>query len=136
MMGSEDRALQYLDRALEAYLDSAGHGEVHYWHHLADFYSDVCPDGAEAVKWARKDVELRSNFNTQAAMGLALHVAGCSAEGVGWIDRALESGVQDAHVFSQAARVYRGAGRDVEAEEFERSATRINPHAGRFHVHR
>ena len=136
MMGSEDRAHSYLDRALEAYLTSAERGEVHYWHHLSDFYSDVRPDGVEAVKWARKDVELRSNFNTQAAMALALHVAGRSLEGAEWIDRALASGVQDAHVFSQAALVYRGAGREMEAEEFGRAAARINPHAERFHVHR
>ena len=135
MMGLESEARPFLDRAEAAYLESAARGEVHYWHHLSDFYSDVRVDPEAAVKWAGKDLELRSNFNTQVAMGLALHVAGKSGEGVAFIEQALGSGVQDAHLFHQAAVVYRGAGRALDAERCE-AAARWNPMAGRFHVHR
>lgn len=136
MMGLEQRAKPFLDVALTAYLESAARGDVHYWHHLSDFYSDVRPDGAEAVKWAQKDLDLRSNFNTQTAMGLALHVAGRQAEALEWIERALASGVQDAHIFGHAATVYRAAGKTAEADRYEGAAACINPQGNRFHVHR
>ena len=135
-MDSPGQASPYLDRALGLYLESATRGEVHYWHHLSDYYSDVRIDGAQAVEWARRDLDLRQNFNTQAAMALALHVAGRPAEGLAWIEKALASGVVDAHLFSTAAQVYRGAQRESDAQRYEAAALRINPHAGRFHVHR
>jgi len=123
-MDEPEKADAYLDRARDIYLESAERGEVHYLHHLSDFFSDVRPDGVQAVKWARKDLELRENFNTQAAMALALHVDGQHIEAVEWMNHALASGVKDAHIFSQASIIYQGA------------AGRINPHAERFHVHR
>lgn len=135
-MGSPDRADAFLDRALAAYLESANRQEVHYWHHLSDFYSDVRPDGVQAVQWAAKDLKLRSNFNTQVAMGLALHVAGHSVEGLPWVQQAMASGVRDAHVYSQASTVFRGACKLADAERYERAAAQMNPYFGRFHVHR
>lgn len=51
-----DQAEPWFERALGAYLASAHDGGVHYYHHLADFYSDVRQDGAKAIKWARRDV--------------------------------------------------------------------------------
>ena len=135
-MGAPAKAWDFLYRALSAYLESAERGDVHYWHHLSDFYSDVRPNADEAVKWARKDLELRENFNTQAAMALALHVAGRHAEALQWIESALASGVRDAHIFGHAAAVYHAAGRVSEAARYTLEAARINPHADRFHVHR
>jgi tetratricopeptide (TPR) repeat protein len=135
-MGEPEKAAPYLDRACDIYLESAERGEVHYLHHLADFFSDVRPDGAQAVKWAQKDLELRQNFNTEAAMALALHVNGHHNEALVWIERSLGSGVQDAHIFSQATAIYRAAGRERAATECEAAAARINPNAERFHVHR
>ena len=135
-MGRPAEAGAFLDRAEADYLESAGRGEVHYWHHLSDFYSDVRVDAEAAVLWAGRDLELRSNFNTQGAMGLALHVAGRSAEAASFVDLALESGAQDAHLFSLAAVVYRGAGKVDAAERCASAGARINPWAGRFHVHR
>ena len=69
---------------------------MHYCHHLADYYSDVVEDGAEAVKWAHKDLRLRENFATQAALAWALYRDGQFGDAVYWIDRALASGVVDA----------------------------------------
>jgi tetratricopeptide (TPR) repeat protein len=38
LSGCSEMALQWKQRALAAYLESARRGEVHYYHHLADYY--------------------------------------------------------------------------------------------------
>src|SRR5205807_9443623 len=94
------------EKALSSYLESARRGHVHYYHHLADFYSDVLEDGPEAVKWARKDAELRWNFSTQAALAWACYRDGRSTEALATMNLALASGVSDAHLFFQASLIY------------------------------
>ena len=136
MMEQRSKAASFLDQAEAAYLESAHRGEVHYWHHLSDFYSDVRPDPGEAVKWAAKDLALRENFNTQAAMGLACSIAGDHLEAIKWMERALSSQVRDAHIFTQAARIYRAANQIPQADDFDQTTAKLNPHAERFHVHR
>ena len=66
-----DAARYWRERRYAGYLQSAQRGEVHYYHHLADYYSDVAKDGTEAVSWARADLQLRENFSTQAALAWA-----------------------------------------------------------------
>ncbi len=107
--GDHDRAQQLFTRALNEYLDSAERGEVHYYHHLTEYFADVAHDGEEAVKWARKDIELRDNFNTQTALAWALHCAGQSAAAVPYIERAIQSGVKSAAISRKAARIMQGA---------------------------
>ena len=58
LAGRSGPAAYWKERALTAYLQSAQRGEVHYYHHLVDYYTDVAEDGAEAVKWADKDLQL------------------------------------------------------------------------------
>ncbi|MFL6212541.1 MAG: tetratricopeptide repeat protein [Blastocatellia bacterium] len=135
-MGKPDEAQTWLDQTLAAYLESAAKGEVHYYHHLADFYTDVREDGVEAVRWARKDVELRRNAWTLAALAVALHRNAQLAEAVTLMDDALASGVIDAHLFFKAAEVYRAAGRTAEGERYWQQAAEFNPHYRNFHVHR
>ena len=55
LAGASAPAVYWKQRALTGYLQSTQRGEVHYYHHLADYYSDVAKDGAEAVIWAYKD---------------------------------------------------------------------------------
>jgi tetratricopeptide (TPR) repeat protein len=136
MLGRHARAKSCRVIARAAYLQSARRGGVHYYHHLADFYADVIEDGAEAIRWARKDIELRQNFSTQAALAWALYRDGRFAEAVEAIDLALASGVKDAHLFSQAATIYRAAGRIDESAAYLQMAAAINPNHGSFHVHR
>jgi tetratricopeptide (TPR) repeat protein len=133
-MGSPERAEPWLERAGAAYLASARRGEVHYYHHLVDFYADVRGDGAEAVRWARKDLELRQNFSTWAALAWALYRDGRLPEAVDAVDRALASGATDAHLFHRAGVIRRAAGGD--GEEFLRTADEMNPRRGDFHDHR
>jgi tetratricopeptide (TPR) repeat protein len=136
LLGQPDRAKTWNQKALAAYLDSAQRGDVHYYHHLADFYSDVREDGEEAVKWARLDIELRRNFSTLAALAWALYRAGKFAEALTTMDQALASGVTDAHLFFQAALIHQSAGGNGNGERYLQLAEEINPDHRSFHVHR
>ena len=124
------------DRALAAYLESAGRGEVRYYHHLARFYADVRQDGAEAVKWARKDAELRPHFVTQDGLAWALYRDGefaAALESDG--QAALASGVKDAHVFFHAGIISLAAGRTAEAKQFLKMVAEMDPGYENFHAH-
>jgi tetratricopeptide (TPR) repeat protein len=136
LIGRHSRAKSNRVMARAAYLQSAHRGGVHYYHHLVDFYADVDDDGAEALVWARKDIALRENFSTQASLAWALYRCGRFAEAVEAIDRALTTGVKDAHLLSQAATIYRAAGRVDESDRCLQMAAAINPHHDSFHVHR
>ena len=109
-------------RALTAYLQSAQRGEVHYYHHLVDYYTDVAEDGTEAVKWAYEDLQLRENFATQAALAWALYRDGRFGEAVHWIERALASGVVDALLQFRAGEIYSAAGNEVEGRSLRKRA--------------
>jgi tetratricopeptide (TPR) repeat protein len=126
-----DAARYWQGRALAGYLQSAQRGEVHYYHHLADYYADVAQDGAAAVTWARADLRLRENFATQAAIAWAHYRNGEFDEARSWIDRALASGVTDAHLFSRAAKIYG----EVDGRHFLERANKLNPLVESFHFH-
>ena len=135
LAGRSAPAVYWKHRALQAYLESARRGEVHYYHHLVDYYTDVAKDGAQAVKWANKDLQLRENFATQAAFAWALYRDGQFCEAVRWIDRALASGVVDAHLHFRAGQIYSAAGDDIRGRDHLQRATRLNPAVDDFHVH-
>jgi tetratricopeptide (TPR) repeat protein len=135
LTGQDERAYPQLQQALAAYLESARRGGVHYWHHLADYYADVARDGAQAVAWARKDLRLRENFATQAAQAWAYYRDARYAEARDWIDRALSSGAETAHLFRQAGRIYMAAGQEAEARRFRDRALLLNPAVDKFHLH-
>jgi tetratricopeptide (TPR) repeat protein len=129
------RARSWHRRALTAYLQSAQRSEVHYYHHLADYYSDVAKDGNQAVRWAQADLRLRENFSTQAALAWAYYRNGQLDEASDWIDRALASGAVDPHLFSRAAKIHAGAGNIEAGRTYMERATRLNPSIDRFHMH-
>jgi tetratricopeptide (TPR) repeat protein len=135
LAGRGEPAAYWKERALTAYLQSARRGEVHFYHHLVDYYTDVVEDGAEAVKWAHKDVRLRENFATQAALAWSLYRDGQFGDAVRWIDRALASGVLDARLYFWAGEIYRAAGNEVEGRELRQRAIARNPAVAGFHVH-
>ena len=134
--GDPARARPWFERALDAYLDSARGGGVHFYHHLADFYSDVYVDGAEAVRWARRDIALRENFSTQAALAWALYRDGQVEEARLMMRKSLSSGATDARLFANASTIHKAAGDEAEAEKYLRAASELNPRHGNFHVHR
>ena len=102
---------------------------------LADYYADVATDGAEAVKWAGKDQQLRENFNTQAALAWAFYRDGRFDEARRWIERALASGAVDAHLFLRAAQIYAASGSGADGQNFVERAMRLNLAVDKFHVH-
>jgi tetratricopeptide (TPR) repeat protein len=136
LMDRPGRARSQFVQARAGYLASVRRGGVHYLHHLADFYAEAMPDGAKAVDWARRDVALRENFATQAALAWALMRNGEPAEAAAWMDRALASGVKDAHLFAQASAVFDAAGDAARAASMSSLARLANPRPARFHVHR
>lgn len=135
-MGKPGQAGPWHDKALAGYLDSAARGEVNYYHHLAGFYADVRGDGAEAVKWAEKDLALRPYFATQDALAWALYRAGRFEEAQSASRQALLSGVKDAHLFFHAGMIHLAAGKTDEGKELLREAGKINPGYENFHAHR
>lgn len=135
-MGQSDPAEIWSQKALAAYLESAYNGGVHYYHHLTDFYADVREDGSEAVKWARKDIALRRNPSTAAALAWALYRAGEFAEALDAIEESLSSGATDAQLFYKAGMIHQSAGRNGMGKEYLRKAAELNPHYQSFHVHR
>jgi tetratricopeptide (TPR) repeat protein len=135
LAGSTEAAAYWKRRALTAYLQSARRGEVHFYHHLVDYYTDVVEDGPKAVTWAQKDLRLRENFATQAALAWSLYRAGQFDDAVRWIDRTLASGVVDARLYFWAAEIYRAAGKEVEGHELRERAIMHNPAVAGFHVH-
>ena len=134
-MGLEREAQPLFEEALAAYLESARRGGVHYYHHLADFYADAGGQPAEAVKWARKDIALRSNFSTQSALAWALYQNGEFAEGLVWIRLAVSSGVQDGGILATASALFHAGGDPALGESYARAAAAINPHGTNFHMH-
>jgi tetratricopeptide (TPR) repeat protein len=135
-MGKEDLAKPWHDAALAAYLESAGRGEVQYYHHLVGFYADVRQNGAEAMKWARKDAELRPNFITQDGLAWALYRNGQFPAALDAMEKTLSSGVKDSHLFFHAAMIYLAAGRTGEGKRLLKTVAEINPGYENFHVHR
>jgi tetratricopeptide (TPR) repeat protein len=136
LMGKPDEAEPWYEQALAAYLESAERGEVHFYHHLTDFYAHVREDAQEALKWARKDIELRENFSTQAALAWALYCDGQFVEACDIMNEALASGAKDAHLFAQAAIIHQAAGGNGDGKQYLQIAAEINPHHQNFHVHR
>lgn len=135
-MGKSAEATECLAKAESAFLESAQRGEVHYYHHLADLYADVFENGAEAVKWAQKDLELRRNFSTLAALAWALYRAGEFSKALELMNESLASGVQDARLFRQAGIIHKAFSPNGAGDRYLQMAAAINPHLENFHVHR
>ena len=129
-------AVQWHDHALAGYLESAGRGEVQYFHHLAAFYSDVRIDGAEAVKWARKDLAIRHGYAAVDTLAWALYRHGETGEALVTVKRALSSGMADSHLYYHAATIARAAGRTDDAGRYLAQLNDLNPKYNDFHVHR
>src|SRR5437763_16081345 len=135
-MGKTAEAKGVLASAETACLESAEQGEVHYYHHLADLYADVFEDGTQAVKWAQKDLELRRNFSTLAAIAWALYRAGEFSKALELMDESLSSGVKDARLFYQAGMIHKALSPNGKADIYLQMAAAINPNYENFHVHR
>jgi tetratricopeptide (TPR) repeat protein len=135
LAGETATAQRWHERALADYLQSTERGEVHYYHHLTDYYANVAKDGRQAIRWALADLRLRENFGTQSALAWAFHCNRQPGEACEWIDRAMGTGVVDAHVCWRAAKIYASAGNVIEARGYAEQAERLNPSIDKFHLH-
>jgi tetratricopeptide (TPR) repeat protein len=133
--GRPDEAQPWLDSALATFLESVRRGGVHYFHHLADFYADARVEPAEAVRWARKDIEMRSNFSTQTAMAWALYLNGEPTQALEYMGMALSSGVRDAGIFATAAKLFEATGQSAQSYGCTQAALQTNPKHHNFHMH-
>ena len=134
-MGEPKRGEPWHERALRAYLASVERGEVHYYHHLTDFYAHVREDGAEALKWARRDLALRDNFSTEGALAWALYLDGQCDTAQQTMKQALASGVRDAQLFFRAAMISQAAGGDGDGDRYLELAAQTNPRYRSFRMH-
>src|SRR5215213_5194000 len=114
--GKTADANEVLKRAQAAFLESAERGEVHYYHHLADLYADVFENGSEAVTWAQKDLELRRNFSTLAALAWAYYRAGEISKALEMMNESLASGVKDARLFYCAGMIHKAISPNGKAD--------------------
>jgi tetratricopeptide (TPR) repeat protein len=135
-MGKAADAKPWQERALAAYLESAGQGNAHYYHHLAGFYSDAQENPAEAVRWARKDLEVRHSIYAYEALGWALYKSGDFTRAAEEIGRALALKTKDAHLLFQAAMIYSRAGKLDLGSALLKEALSVNPRYNSFHAHR
>ena len=123
-------------RARDAYLKSANEGNAHYFHHLAGFFSDteVSPD--KAMKWARRDLELRHTAAAHATLAWALYRGGQFGPAAENAKMALASGTKDAHILYQAGIIFLASGDPARGRELLAEAAKVNPRHNLFHVHR
>jgi tetratricopeptide (TPR) repeat protein len=134
--GKLDDAKHWHDRARDAYLKSTASGAVHYYHHLAGFFCDAEPDAAEAVKWARKDLEVRGGVWAHDGLAWALYQSGDFPGAAKEMDQALSTGMKDAHILYHGTLIYHRAGDIAKAADCLRRASEANPKFNEFHVHR
>jgi tetratricopeptide (TPR) repeat protein len=135
-MGQPDEARRWHDKALQGYLAASDSGLNHYVHHLAGFYCDSAPNPAEAVKWARKDLEIRHSVFAYDGLAWALYQSGQYKPAAEAMDKALSQGTKSSHLLYHASLIYAVAGPTAKARECLKQAAEANPRFTEFHVHR
>jgi tetratricopeptide (TPR) repeat protein len=135
-MGKPGDSLAWHARARDAYLKNAEEGNSHYFHHLAGFFSDTEADPVEALKWARRDLELRHTAAAEDTLAWALYRGGEFAQAAEIAKKALASGARDAHILAHAGMIFLACGDPVRGKEVLAEAARVNPRHNSFHAHR
>lgn len=134
-LGQPAQAKHWHERAFAGYRASAERGEALYLHHLAEFYADVRGDGPAAREWAQRDFDQRPGPRTRQLLAWSLYRCGAREDAYREMNAVLATGLQDAHLFQQAARVSVVCGRDAEAKSLFEKAASLNPRYEGFHVH-
>jgi tetratricopeptide (TPR) repeat protein len=136
VMGKFAEAASWHSQARAAYLENADAGNAHYFHHLAGLFADVEEKPAEALKWARRDLELRHTAAAEDALAWALYRGGQFAEAAEIANRVVARGTKDAHILAHAGMIFLAAGDPTRGKQILSEAARINPRHNSFHVHR
>jgi tetratricopeptide (TPR) repeat protein len=135
-MGRPTDAKPCYERARDAYMKSVEQGNAHYYHHLAGFYSDAQENPAEALRWARKDLEVRRSVYAYDSLAWALYKNGEFARAAEEMTHALTLGTKDAHLLFHAGMIFSRAGGLDRGRELLNQAMAVNPRYNSFHVHR
>ncbi len=134
--GKMDQAKPWHERARAAYLKTAERGDGRYIHYLAGFYADSEENPSDALKWARKDMEIRQSVFARDAMAWALYKNGQMDVAAAEMDKALAEGTKDAHLYFHASMIFSAKGDLARGKEFLRHAAEVNPRYNAFHMHR
>lgn len=135
-MGKTAEAKPWYEKARSGYLRSLDQGNTYYCHHLAGFYCDSQEDPVEALRWARKDMEIRHSVYACDSLAWAYYKNGDYSKAMDTMAQALSIGTQDAHLLFHASMIYSRAGQIDRGSDFLKQAMGINPRYNTFHVHR
>jgi tetratricopeptide (TPR) repeat protein len=135
-VGKTDQARPWHERALAGYLKFTEQEDARYFHHLAGFYCDSAENPGEALKWARKDLQIRHTVFAHDALAWALYRNGQFGDAAAQMKTALAEGTKDAHLFFHASMIFSANGDIARGKEFLRRAAEINPRYNSFHEHR
>ena len=123
-------------QAVELYLEAVNQGHALYYHHLAGFYCDSKKSPPDAVRWARRDLDLRKSVYAHDCLAWALYQNGDFKEARDEMKKALSAGTLDAHLFNHASLIYFRAGDVAGSRDALRKAAELNPQYNKFHAHR
>lgn len=115
------------DRARRGYLAAVEEGDPGAYRRLALFFADLQPDPAEAVKWARKDFEIRTDAVTLGVLAWSLMKAGQRDEALRFAERAAKAAPVDALTWQRIAGVAEEAGDVALARARLARALELNP---------
>jgi tetratricopeptide (TPR) repeat protein len=125
--GRMDEAKRWHTRARDGYLEAVKAGDPGYYRHLAMYFTDVEPRPAEAVSWARKDLELRQDHAAWSTLAWALLHNGDIAGAREANAKATASGAEDAGMWFRAGMIEKAAGRTADARAAFTRALKANP---------
>lgn len=135
-IGKTEEAAAWHERALAAYLHSIEEGNAHYYHHLASFYSDCVESPVDALRWARKDLEIRHSIYAWDTLAWALYKNGDFTGAADAMTKALALGTLDAHLLHHGGMIFSRAGDLTKGRALLQQTVAVNPAYPRFHVHR
>lgn len=99
-------------------------------------FIQVQPNPAEALRWARKDLEVRHSIYAHDSLAWALYRNNEFARAAEEMNLALALGTQDAHLLFHAGIIFSRAGELDRGRQFLKQALNVNPRYNSFHVHR
>lgn len=125
--GRIEEGKRWHTRARDAYLEALKGGDPGYYRNLAMFFTDVEPRPDEAVKWARKDLELRQDHAAWSVLAWALLGKGDIAGAREASAKATASGAEDTGMWFRAGMIEKAAGNIAAARAALTRALAINP---------
>lgn len=125
--GRKDLAIAAFDRARQGYQAAVEAGDPGVYRQLALFYAEVDPQPDEGVRWARKDLEIRTDPVTLGILAWTLMKSGALEEAGKVAARALRAAPVDALTWYRTGLVALRQGHAAEGQARFARALKINP---------